>query len=408
MMTQRQRQLLLIGLFALSAIGIAVALYFVFFRGFFPDEPAELVTEDIPSFADLPSADDGSPTIVIPPTITQPELEEADEIADGSITQTIELTTSDVEGVTVGSSGVSFYNPSDGRFYTMNADGEMIKMSDQQFPQAETIEWNKDADKAVIEFPDGSNVVYNFDTETQVTLPSHWEDFDFSATTDEIIAKSIGIDPDNRWLVVSNANGTNIQAIHALGDNANKVDVSWSPNNQVIAFADTATGTTGAFDRKTILPVGMNDENLPGLTVEGIGFDSIWSPNGKQILYSVSGDYSDYKPLLWIVDGTATTMGENRKSLGVNTWVDKCTFYSNTTIYCAVPSGLPANAGIQRAAYNTLPDTLYKIDLTSGRTSLIAIPDSSTPMYDLFVADNESAIYFTNGYTGNLEMIRLK
>ena len=176
----------------------------------------------------------------------------------------------------------------------------------------------------------------------------------------------------------------------------------------MIAFADTASNSTGSFDRKVILPVGMNDENLPGLTVEGMGFDSLWSPSGKQLLYSVSGDYSDYKPLLWIVDATATTMGENRRSLGVNTWVDKCTFSSTTTIYCAVPAALPPNAGIQRSAYDSIPDSLYKIDLNSGRTSLVAVPDSSIPMQNLTISSDESVLYFTNGTTGNLEMIRLK
>jgi hypothetical protein len=405
MMTPKQRQLLLIFLFILSIIAIGAAIYFLFFKGFTPlspDDPTES-----PSYADLPSAEEGAPSTYVPTPVS--ELEEADKIARGGITQTTELTSSDVSGVTVNTSGdgVNFYNPSDGRFYTIDENGELVLLSDKQFPSADTIEWNADADKVVVEFPDGSNVVYDFVTETQVTLPSHWEDFDFSETGDEIAAKSMALDPNNRWLVVSNANGTNVQAVQELGENGDKVDVSWSPNDQVIGFADTATTSTGSIDRKTILPIGMNNENLKGLTVEGLGFDSIWSPDGKQLLYSVAGSYSDYKPLLWIVDATSTTMGENRSSLGINTWVEKCTFYSTSTVYCAVPSGLPANAGLQPDSYKYYADYVYKINLSSGKTSLVAIPNATTPMENLTVSDDESTLYYTNTFTGNLEMMRL-
>src|SRR3989338_10709500 len=130
-------------------------------------------------------------------------------------------------------SSVNFYDASDQRFYTVGADGEVVSLSNQRFPNVESVTWNTSGDKAIIEFPDGANVVYHFDTGTQVSLPTHWEDFGFSPRTDEVIAKSIWIDPSNRALVITNADGSNARAIAPLGENADKVHVSWSPNNAV-------------------------------------------------------------------------------------------------------------------------------------------------------------------------------
>src|SRR3989339_543372 len=302
---------------------------------------------------------------------------------------------------------MNYYSASDGRFYTIDEDGNVVALSDTQFPDAETVEWNKDSNKALIEFPDGSNIIYNFDSEVQVTLPSHWEDFDFSPVTDEVIAKSIALDPENRWLVVTSDDGSKTTSIQALGENEDKVEVNWSPNDQVVAFADTSNAIQGGVDRNVIYPVGKNKENFKGLVVEGLGFDSLWSPNGRQLLYSVAGSYSSNKPLLWIVDATSSTMGDNRQSLGLYTWVDKCTWSSASVVYCAVPLELPPNAGLQRSLYENEPDALYKLDLTVGTSTLIAIPAEETSMNNLQVSDDESAIYFTNT-SGQLELMRLK
>ena len=225
--------------------------------------------------------------------------------------------------------------------------------------------------------------------------------------TDEIIAKSIALDPNNRWLVVSSDDGSRVKSIQALGMNEDKVDVNWSPNDQVVAFADTAPAIEGGLDRKVIYPVGKNQENFKGLVVEGLNFDSLWSPNGKQLLYSVTGDYSSNKPLLWIVDATTSTMGENRASLGLNTWVDKCAWSGSTSVYCAVPMDLPPNAGLRRSLYADKNDALYKIDLATGRSSLVALVQEATPMNDLTISRDESLVYFTNK-DGRLEVMKLK
>lgn len=407
-MSERTKKLLLVGGFILSVFVIAFVLYRLFFRGAVAPEPT---VEPAPEEGgELPTSLEGAPGVVGEEEGGESVgLEEADEVARGGLTQTTELTTGAVASAVLSADGsnVNYYNSADGRFYSINDEGEATALSDKQFPEAETVEWNRDAQKALIEFPDGTNIIYNFDTERQVTLPAHWEDFDFSPTTDEIIGKSIALDPDNRWLVIASDDGSQVQTIQALGENESKVDVNWSPNDQVVAFARTAPSSSSGLDRNVIYPVGKNQENFKGLVVEGLSFDALWSPNGKQLLYSVTGSYSQDKPLLWVVDATSSSMGENRASLGLNTWVDKCTWSSSSTVYCAVPIDLPPNAGLQRALYLNEPDALYSLDLTSRRVSLVAIPEEETAMNNLWVSDDGSKLYFTNT-DGQLELLKLK
>ena len=406
-MSDRTKKILAVVAFVASVIGIATALYFMFFRAAPP--PATVQPGGSETGGTLPNSGAAGER---PPvtTGTGGGLPPASAIANGGRTVTTALTTGAVANATLSANGasVNFYNPADGKFYTVDENGNLVLLSDTEFPSAENVSWNGDANKAVIEFPDGTNIVYDFATEKQTTLPKHWEDFDFAPTTDKIEAKAIGVDPNNRWLVTTNADGSNVQAFQPLGENADKVTVSWSPNNQVVAFSDTAESLSGGLDRKMILPIGLNGENYKGLTVEGLEFLSNWSPDGHQILYSVAGSYSNNKPLLWLVDGTPATMGDDRHSLGLNTWADKCTWQNASTVYCAVPRNLPNNAGLQRALYADYPDSVYRIDAATGRIALVAIPDVETAMESLSVSADGTLLYFVDRSDGTLRSMRLK
>lgn len=411
-MSERTKRLLVVIGFIASVFGIGAALYFVFFRS---APPPATVLPDGGGQVDgtLPSSGAAGGQVVVPPVIppgTAGGLPTAAAVANGGRTVTTAITQGPVSFTSIGTDGqtMNFYNPNDRKFYTVDKDGKLVLLSDKEFPNVENAEWNKDSDKAVLEFPDGSNVIYDFSAERQVTLPKHWEDFQFSPVSDELEAKSQAVDPNNRWLVTANDDGSNVKAFQALGEEGDKVTVSWSPNDQVVAFADTAAPLSGGLDRKMILPIGLDGENYRGLTVEGLGFLSVWSPGGRELLYSVAGAYSENKPLLWLVDATPATMGENRHSLGLNTWADKCAYSGSSVVYCAVPRNLPANSGLQRAVYANYPDSVYKIDTASSKVTLVAVPEEEVAMENLTVSADGSSLYFTSRNDGTLQTIRLK
>lgn len=410
MLSERNKKILLVALFVGSVVAIGALLYFLFFAPFGPS--GGLVGNGgigVSNNGALPSANVGISGVVVTGGEEIGELPEASEVAGGGITKTTILTTAAVAGVTLSSDGkgINYYDGKDGRFYTINADGTVTRLSNKQFPDAETVDWNFGGEKAVIEFPDGSNVVYDFTSEVQVTLPKHWEDFEFSPANDNIIAKSIGLDPSNRVLVVSNDDGSQVKAVQALGEHADKVQVNPSPNDDVIAFSDTGDAQS-SFTRKIIIPIGQNEENFKGIVVEGLGFEGLWSPRGDTLLYSAYGDFSDYKPLLWLVSGSSNSIGDSRRSLGLYTWADKCTFADNNVVYCAVPQNLDANAGFQPSMSRSEPDDLYKFDITAGRSSLVARPEQNTAMENLQVASDGSVLYYTNAINDRLEYIKLK
>ncbi len=413
-MNERAKRILMIFLFILSVCAIGFILYVMFFK---PSAVTPTPTEQptIPGAAGelTPSGESVPVTGGTPIPSETGALPEAAPVAAGGVTQTISLTTAPVTNITISSNGISvnYYNNEDGRFYTIDKDGNVVRLSGQQFPDVKNTTWNSSAEKAVLEFPDGSNIVYDFQNQKQVTLPPSWEDFSFSPTTNQIAAKSTALDSNNRWIVTASDNGSNVTPIQALGDNADRVNVKWSPNDQVVAFADTSDligESSGNLNSRVIYPIGKNHENFKGLQVQGFGFSPSWSPSGKELVYSVYGDYSFGKPLLWAVDATASTMGDHRRNLGLNTWADKCTWGADTVMYCAVPQNLPDNAGLQPSLYEDLPDSLYRVDTTSGQILLLAIPDQNQTMKNLSISEDQSLLYYTDMSTGQLKLIHLK
>jgi hypothetical protein len=325
--------------------------------------------------------------------------------AAGGLTQTSVLTTSSTLGSTLSATGgVQYYNTSDGKFYRLDKNGNLTTLSDKTFYDVQDITWSPDKNKAVLTYPDGSKIMYNFQTQKQVTLPSYWQNFSFSADSNQLVAKSLGVDSENNWLVVSNADGSQAKNLENIGENQATVYPSWSPNNQIVAMYTQGVD----FNRQEIYFVGLNNENFKSTVVEGRGLQSQWSTTGDRLLYSVYSSTTNSNPELWIVDAQGDTISQNRQDLSLQTWASKCTFSSNTEVYCAVPESLPQGAGMFPELADTTKDDLYKIDLTTGTKELVAVPDGTYNISQLMVSSDSSNLYFTDKQTSKLYQIKLK
>jgi len=277
-------------------------------------------------------------------------------------------------------------------------------MSDKTFYAVENVTWSPANDEAIIEYPDGSNILYDFMAEKQTTLPAHWKDFDFSTTGSQIVMKSMGLDQDNRWLAVANKDGSNAQVIESLGDKDDTVYPAWQPNNQTVAMYTEGVN----FDTQEVYFVGLNNENFKSTVIAGRGFQYLWSPKGDRLLYSVYSSANDLKPLLWIVNPEGDNIGSNRKSLNIETWAEKCIFADSVNIYCAVPKELETGAGLFPEMANNTTDNLYKINTQTGLKKLVAVPDGDYNMTNLIISTNGYYLYFTDQTTQNLHQIKLK
>ncbi|MFZ5364324.1 MAG: hypothetical protein ACOZAG_02475 [Patescibacteria group bacterium] len=412
------KKILVVVIFIGVTLGIGYLMYYVFFRPTAPIVNAPITNETVTPGGlgralegpPTPVEVSATPTQILAPSLTPPPQlpPEISSVAKGDVTWVGTLVNKPVANAKLSSNGkdIAYYDSTDGKFYRVDENGNAVKLSDKNFQNVEKVNWSPTTDKAILEFPDGANVLYDFTAEKQYTLPQHWEDFSFSPNGDQIAGKSIGIDPDNRWLFVASPDGSGVKAIEPLGNNADKVEVNWSPNNQIIATS--RTGQAMGFERQQILLVGQNHENFPGLTVEGQGFQSEWSTTGDRLLYSVYNSASDYKPLLWIVGAQGDDIGAGRRSLSVNTWADKCTFANNETVYCAVPQTMETGAGFQPELFSSIPDSFYKIDLTTGLRSLVAVPYGSFTAKNVAVTSDGRYLTFTNNQTGRLERLQLQ
>ncbi len=406
--------------FLISTTLIAALLWNTFFK-------KQVILEKTPEIiidqnTGLPISPDGSsrPTDTTGPGIiediskdspqsypTQPSVgEKIDTVANGGVTRTTTIVGTPSSNPTIAKNGssVQFYNKSDGKFYVVNESGDLIALSDKVFHNIKNVEWAPNKTKAVIEYPDGNKIVYDFTTERQTTLPKHWEDFSFSPDSNKLINKSLGLDPDNRWLIISNSDGSQSKAVEFIGTNDKSVTPSWSPSNQIVAMYTKGID----FDRKEIFFVGQNNENFKSITVDGWGFESQWSENGDKLLYSVYSPNNDLKPRLWLVNSSVDSIGVNRTDLQLETWVDKCSFTNSSEIYCAVPNELPKGAGLYPELAQNSYDSLYKINLQTGQKDLIAIPDNAYNVSSLIISEDQRTAFFTDNITGQIHKINLQ
>ena len=411
------KRLLFIIIFIILVIGFGAMIYFVFLKDLVSPTP---VNGNVNANINIPV--NGLPVINgavnvnqitnVPVNglvnITQPTNVNGIQIsntAQGGPTLAQPVVTGEINMAqpVVSGDGVRYYDKEQGKFFQVDKDGTQ-SLSDQLFPDAEEITWSPKSNKAIVTFPDQSKVMYDFDKQEQVTLSKQWDDIDFSPSGEQIGFKNMSDKESERWLAVSNPDGSEVKLIEPIGDKGNDVAVNWSPNSQVVAlFREGVSGTA-----QEVLLIGQYGENFKSITTDGRGFEGLWSPTGDQLLYSVYNAESRYNPTLYLVDSAGDRVGANEIKLGLQTWVSKCTFASNESFaYCAVPLYLPTGAGLYPSVVDNTNDTIYRINVNTGTKSIIALPTFSTGDRDytissLFLSNNEQILYFTDGSTGEL------
>ena len=399
---------ILLGILLLAAvIGIGYAIYFFFFA---PSAPATTPTNanaNNPS-GNLPAAGAAGNRPVVPENgNANAGLPSASPVARGGLTIVSTLVSGQTIGATLGTDGqsVNYYDPVTGKFFTVLPDGTKRELSSQIFPDVQNVTWSADAKTAVIEFPDGSKITFNFDTQKQTTLPKTWSDFSFSQGGD-LTTKNLSDNSAENWLVVSKTDGSDPQAVEPMGDNSDKVIVKQSPNGQVAAFS--LTGPITDVGSRTILLIGKNGENLPGITVKGENFDPLWSPNGALLLYSTAATDDDYKPRLYIVDGTGQTPGGDKITTNLFTMADKCVFADEKTIYCAVPDALPEGSGLDPEILNNTPDSIYSINAATGAVTFVGRPENDMTVSKLQISKDGANLYLLDATTGFIKKMLLR
>ncbi len=398
-------------IFAVIFIIVTILLGYLLYRVFFAkkETAVDLSPGSVTTPGVLPSANEG---VVTPGVTPRPgvlpsadeivyidEYDEIDQYQPYPINQVVDAPILDPK---INKNGVTnFYNQSDGKFYKLGSDGRPVALSDDVFYNVENVTWSPTKNESIIEYPDGSNIYYNFDNSKQVTLPKHWEDFSFSPLGDKIASKSIGLAEENRWLVTADPTGSSVTLIEPMGNNADRVTIDWSPNKQVVALS--RTGEALGADREEILFVGLHGENFRSMIVEGRDFREKWSPSGQKMLYSVYSIRSNFQPELWIVNAEGDDIGSGRKLLNLSTWADKCTFADDRFVYCAVPRNTQMGSGLAPGLLDNTEDSLYKIDTKTGIKTEIRLDDYHT-IDEIFIGDDNTLFFTDKNQSGLFNM----
>ncbi len=409
---------LLIAGFVLVTLGFFAAIYFVFFRG----EPTPSnQNQGIGNTNGLPGVGNGNINgVVIGDVNALPNINGGpgdvppSSIANGGPTSTTTVVPAAAAGLIAAGEGggLQYYDQQTGKFYRLSDDGlTRTELSDAVYRDVEKLNWSPDGNQAILEFPDQSKVLYNFATKKQTTLPKELNDFSFGPSSDKIVSKYLdAVNTTNQWLIVSKPDGTESLSVEHLGANADKVSSAWSPNNQIIATYQKVINS----DQSEIIFLGAQGENFPSVNVQGRGFTPNWAPDGRRLLYSTYSELTDDNPRLYIMNGTSSTLGSGLFDLGLDTTADKCTFSSSgLTIYCAVPYYLNPGSGPQPELSAGVPDNIYRLDLQTGQSELIARPvdgnrNQRFSATNLQLAGGDTYLYFTDAATGSVEKIRVR
>ena len=393
-------------------IGIGYAIYFFFFRpaGRVPTVAVN-TNANTPSGGNLNPSGAGANLPYVPPLSGSGTLIPASPIARGGATVSPTLVSSPTLGLILGADGKTtrYYDRTTGKFMTVDAKGNIIALSDQVFPDVQNVTWSADGSKVVMEFPDGTKLSYDFATKKQATIPSSWTNFSFSPDSNQIAALQQTDQVSNNYLVVSNADGTGVQPIEQLGQNGAEVSVAWSPAGNVVALSQTGEpDNTGGFGIKDVLFIGKNGENFPSTQVDGMNFTPLWSPTGAYLLYSAAGSADNFLPRLYVVTGGGDNIGGGRRAIDLFTTADKCSFADAKTAYCAVPDTMPDGAGMEPAVLAGIPDSIYKVNVTTGAVTLVGRPDTDTTISAITVSSDGGTLFFTDAETGSIKKMALK
>ena len=409
MFFEKYKKIIFIFGFMLAIFVLGFFIYSLFFKPALQNQPApgeNAGTQTGTSSANLPQSGklDQVNNIKTPSKLPGGQGTRADSGQTQMESRISELTDKESLGAAINQNGLlQYYNKDDGKFYLIDRNGNISPLSDKVFHSVENITWSPNKNKAILEYPDGANIIYDFSSDKQISLPSHWKDFGFSPDGKNIVTKSIGTDPNNRWLAIVNEDGTKAQKIESLGEKDETVYTSWSPNNQTIAMYTEGID----FNRQEVFFVGLHNENFKSLTVEGRGFQQQWTPDGNRLLYSVYSSASSFKPSLWIANAKSDSIGSGRTNLNIETWAEKCVFADAANAYCAIPKDLPENAGLFPELAENTEDLLYHIDVNTGAKKLIYSPEENYNMSDVIVSNDGGYIYFTDAKTKKLYKVKI-
>ncbi len=418
-MSDNTKKFILLILFIIVSIGLAFLIYYVFFapkkQVSVIEQPGQTQTGEFPSSGEGPSQTNEIEGGITP---SGGEVGQGSEIGQAESTQEFQTNAKEIVSKNIlkiktysdVNNGMVYYDDLNQNFYKVSQDGNIIKLSDRKFYAVKDATFSPTENRAIIEYPDNRKVLYDFDKDEFIArFPEQTQDFSFSNAGDKLSYKWIDYYEENNYLVTSNPDASNFKFIRQIADQSKNIDTVWSPDGEVMATFRKQYDV----ERQEIYFLNENDKNLRSLLVDGFNFSGMWNSKGDKLFYNVTEARKDFKPVLWVANGQADGLGYGKMSLGISTWVDKCSFSksNDSTVYCAVPDELPTGSGLNAALANGVAYSIYKININTGTSEVVAQPivnNNRVSIDKIYTSANDSSLYYTDSSNGYLYSIDLK
>lgn len=202
----------------------------------------------------------------------------------------------------------------------------------------------------------------------------------------------------NRELFTSDPSGKNQRTL--VSDLRIKDIILKWPSANNIALASKPSGAIAG----SLWFFDTRNSNVSKIVSNLFGLEALFSPDGSSFVYSYT-DQNGKNPMLGFHDKN----GDQKIINNVSTLVDKCTWSTNSYIYCAVPKSWPDFAILPDDYYkNIFPtaDDIWKIAAETGEKILIL--ENTGAISNLAISEDENNIFFISKENQYLYKLNIK
>lgn len=303
---------------------------------------------------------------------------------------------------------INFFSPDSEKLSQIGLDGKSgTSISAKTWTNLSGIFWSPGKTKAIIKSA-GSNNQPEFSffdlAGNQVKPLKSNLDMVVWQNDSKILYKYYDPQTKERSLNIADSDGANWKKIADL--EFKNVFIAPIPKTGFITYWNRG----GAQEETQLISVPIIGGEKKTLFKGKFGADYLWNNNGSKILMSHSNAKGGNKMELALLDDK----GENYRGLEIPTFLSKCAWSSdNSTIYYALPGNILDNSILPddylAGKFNTT-DTFWKMDTASGKKErIVELSDIKEQIdaKDLFLNEDESALFFVNKIDGKLYRINL-
>lgn len=254
--------------------------------------------------------------------------------------------------------------------------------------------WSPTGTEVLIRMNNGVTMRYNPSEKELVQLRGGLDFVEWADIEGRIIYKYFDQETGERSLNVADSNGLNLQKLA----NIDYRDVTFAqiPESSHVAFWPAGD----AFEQTRLSTVSIFNPTTPEIHFADLfGADYLFSPDGKKMLISSTLDKGGSQITL----GVASADGGSYQNLRIPTVVQKAVWSNdNKTVYYALPNDIPPGSVMPndyKEGKFTTRDTIWKVDVTTGKADRIITPQDITEKIDatnLTLTPEEDALLFIN------------